>query len=130
SHLLVALFQSDREIAELCNASGFPEHVLLTAANCTPDEPASGVDIAVERAKKLATAAGLEAPTALHLLLSLVRETRSAASQGLVAAGLLPEKLANAARDALQAQQVTKDATLEAARHDHPQASRRRDNPG
>jgi ATP-dependent Clp protease ATP-binding subunit ClpC len=98
AHLLVALFHSHREIAELCSGNGFTEQALLTALNASPEEPQSGVDIAVERARKLASGE----PTALHLLMSLLREARSAASLGLVSAGLSPEKLANAARDALQ----------------------------
>ena len=101
AHLLVALFQSHREIAELCNGSGFTEQSLVAALNAAPEEPASGVDLAVERAKKLATSSGSGEPKALHLLLSLVREVRSSASQGLISTGLSPEKLATAARAAL-----------------------------
>ncbi|HTU57144.1 MAG TPA: AAA family ATPase, partial [Polyangiales bacterium] len=98
---MVALFQSHREIAELCNGNGFTEQSLVAALNAAPEEPASGVDLAVERAKKLATTAGSAQPKALHLLLSLVREARSAASLGLQSTGLSPEKLATAAREAL-----------------------------
>ena len=104
AHVLVALFQSHREIAELCNGIGFTEQSLVAALNAAPEEPASGVDLAVERAKKLASKSGRSPngePKALHLLLSLVREARSSASQGLLSTGLSPEKLATAARDAL-----------------------------
>ena len=58
AHLLVALFQSQREIAELCNGIGFTEQSLVAALNAAPEEPASGVDLAVERAKKLASEGG------------------------------------------------------------------------
>lgn len=102
AHVLVALFQSHREIAELCNGNGFTEQALVAALNAAPEEPASGVDLAVERARKLASSTGSDEPKALHLLLSLVRELRSAASQGLLTNGLSPEKLANAAREALE----------------------------
>lgn len=125
AHLLIALFQCHREIAELCNGNGFSEQSLLTALNAAPEEPASGVEVAVERAQKLAATAGADAPSALHVLLNLVRETRSAASQGLLSAGLSPEKLANAAREAL------KEPPLEPAlQQPDPQRVRTRDQRG
>ncbi|HET8937962.1 MAG TPA: ATP-dependent Clp protease ATP-binding subunit [Polyangiales bacterium] len=124
AHLLIALFQCHREIAELCNGNGFSEQSLLTALNAAPEEPASGVDIAVERAQKLAATSGADAPSALHVLLSLVRELRSAASQGLISAGLSPEKLANAAREALHA---LKEPPVEAALPPDPQKARQKD---
>ena len=63
AHLLFALFQGQREVAELCNGNGFTEQSLLAALNAAPEEPASGVDLAVERAKKLATTAGSDQPS-------------------------------------------------------------------
>lgn len=121
AHLLIALFQCHREIAELCNANGFSEQSLLTALNAAPEEPASGVDLAVERAQKLAAASGAAEASALHVLVSLVRESRSAASQGLQSAGLSHEKLANAAREAL------KEPPVEAALPPDTQQSRQSD---
>jgi ATP-dependent Clp protease ATP-binding subunit ClpC len=101
AHVLVALFQNDRETAEFCNRLGFSEKVLLTAAGAAHEEPASGVDLAIERAQKLAVVAGVEEPTALHLLYCLVREPRSAVSVGLTSAGMQPERLMSAAWEAL-----------------------------
>ncbi|MEY4580598.1 MAG: hypothetical protein RL701_5301, partial [Pseudomonadota bacterium] len=100
AHLLVALFQSDRETAEVCNRLGFSEQSLLGAVSAAHEEPASAVDLALERSQKLAVVAGDE-PTALHLLFSLVREPRSAASLGLLSVGLQPDRLMSAAWDAL-----------------------------
>ena len=102
SHLLVALFQNDRQIAELFNQLGISEQSLLAALQVAHEEPASGVDLAVERAQKLAAGAGADEPSALHLLFSLVRESRSAASLGLTSVGVQPERLVNAAMEAIK----------------------------
>jgi len=99
SHVLVALFQNERTIAELCNQVGISEQSLLAAAQVAHEEPASGVDLAVERAHKLA---GADEPGALHLLFSLVREARSAASLGLQSVGVGTERLVIAAQEALK----------------------------
>ena len=117
AHLLIALFQSDRETAEVCNRLGFSEQALLGASTAVHEEPASGVDLAIERAQKLAVVAGADEPSALHLLFSLVREPRSAASLGLVSVGLAPDRLMAAAWDALTRPQQDVSAKAQAEAH-------------
>jgi ATP-dependent Clp protease ATP-binding subunit ClpC len=101
AHVLVALFQGDRQVAELCQELGFSEQRLFSGLTHGHEEHPNGIDLALERAAKLATVAGADQTLPLHLLFSLVREPRSAASAGLLFAGLAPERLTNAAWDAL-----------------------------
>jgi ATP-dependent Clp protease ATP-binding subunit ClpC len=101
AHVLVALFQEDGQVAALCARLGLSEATLLGALNSGYEEHPNGIDLAVERAQKLAAADGANAPSPLHLLFSLIREPRSAASIGLQRAGLSPELVTGAARGAL-----------------------------
>ena len=128
AHLLIVLYQGDREIAELCNRLGFTEQALLQASSATHDEPAVGVDLAIERAQKLAGSAFADEPSALHLLFSIVREPRSAASVGLVAAGLVPDRLSTALWDVLsRPQEVALEVSSEGAhRHERERWARAR----
>jgi ATP-dependent Clp protease ATP-binding subunit ClpC len=101
AHVLVALFQEDTQVAGLCARLGLSEEALLSCLGQGYDEHASGIDLAVERARKLAQAAGAAHALPLHLLFSLVRDPRSAANVGLVRAGVQPDLLTTAAWDVL-----------------------------
>jgi ATP-dependent Clp protease ATP-binding subunit ClpC len=119
AHVLIALFQSDRQIADLCHQLGFSEQVLFSGLARGHDEHPSGVDLAIERAQKLAAVARVPQPLPLHLLFSVMRDPRSAANAGLMHAGLQPERLTTAAWAALCETDVVQGSLSVAARHGH-----------
>ncbi|HEX4355739.1 MAG TPA: Clp protease N-terminal domain-containing protein, partial [Polyangiales bacterium] len=80
AHVLVALFQEDAIVAGLCARLGVSEATLLSALGHVYDEHPSGIDLALERARKLAAAAGSPSARPLHLLFTLIKESRSAAT--------------------------------------------------
>jgi ATP-dependent Clp protease ATP-binding subunit ClpC len=116
AHVLIALYQGDRQIAELFQQLGLSEELLLSGLRFGHDEPNSAVDLAIERAGKLAALDGCEA-LPLHLLLSVVRDPRSAAHTGLVQSGLQPERLSTLAYDLLGRSRVPGAAISVVARH-------------
>jgi ATP-dependent Clp protease ATP-binding subunit ClpC len=101
AHVLVALFQEDAIVAGLCARLGVSEAVLLAALAHVYDEHPSGIDLALERARKLAAAGGAASALPLHLLFTLIKEPRSAATAGLARAGVPPDALTAAAWDVL-----------------------------
>jgi ATP-dependent Clp protease ATP-binding subunit ClpC len=119
AHVLVALFQSDQQIASLCYQLGFSEQVLFSGLTRGHEEHPSGVDLALERAQKLASVAGAPQPLPLHLLFSVMRDPRSAANAGLMHAGLQPERLTTAAWEALCETDVVHGSLSVASRHGH-----------
>ncbi len=78
AHLLLVLLQSAHETAGLLCRHGVREGDLLSALKVVDDEPGSAFEVTVERAHKIAL--GLGEPTArpIHLLMSLVRDPRTA----------------------------------------------------
>jgi ATP-dependent Clp protease ATP-binding subunit ClpC len=116
AHVLIALYQGDRQIAELFQQLGLSEELLLSGLRFGHEEPKSAVDLALERAGKLAALDGCEA-LPLHLLLSVVREPRSAAHTGLVQSGLQPERLSTLAYDLLGRSRLPGAAIAVVGRH-------------
>jgi len=87
AHLLLAMLQSPGEPAELLTLHGVREGALLSALKVVGEEPGTAMDIALERANKLALALGENAPRAMHLLLTLACEPRTAAHHCLERTG-------------------------------------------
>ena len=127
AHVLVALFQEDAIVAGLCSRSGVSEAILLSALAHVYDEHPSGIDLALERARKLAAAGGVASALPLHLLFTLVKEPRSAASAGLARAGVAPESLTAAAWDVLfRASRETSTPARSNSRHERGARARAR----
>ncbi|HEX7477526.1 MAG TPA: ATP-dependent Clp protease ATP-binding subunit [Polyangiales bacterium] len=97
AHLLVALLQKDDQVCQLVGAMGVSEMALLGALPSARDERHNGIELCVERARKLAATQRAE-PSGLHLLVALAGEARSAAATGLVHLGARPDQLCDEAR--------------------------------
>jgi ATP-dependent Clp protease ATP-binding subunit ClpC len=124
AHVLVALFQEDAQVAGLCARLGLSEEALLSCLGQGYDEHACGIDLAVERARKLAVAGGSGQALPLHLLFSLVRDPRSAANVGLLSVGVQPDLLTTAAWDVLFKRSESTQAQPAYAAAEAPRAER------
>ncbi|MEM9187666.1 MAG: ATP-dependent Clp protease ATP-binding subunit [Myxococcota bacterium] len=97
-HVLLVMLQSGQAEARLLAAGGVREGDLLTAIKTLDDEPQSALEVAFERAHKLA---GKRAPTSAHLLLALVRDSRTVARRCLEELGAKPGTLREALEGSL-----------------------------
>ncbi len=102
AHLLVALFQKDDQVSQLVAELGVSEMKLLGTLSSAHDERHNGIELCLERARKLAAAQHTEL-TGLHVLLAMAGEARSAAATGLALLGAPPELLREQARARLGA---------------------------
>lgn len=93
AHLLLAMLQSDGEVAELLTAHNVGENALLSALKVVGEEPNTALDITFERAAKLALMLGESTPRALHLLFTFTSESRSAAHHCLEKTGASANRL-------------------------------------
>jgi ATP-dependent Clp protease ATP-binding subunit ClpC len=91
AHVLVALYQGDADTREICLGLGIAEHALLLSLDNVYEERTNAIDLAVERARKLAAALGVAELSALHVVLALAREPRCAANITLQQLGLSSE---------------------------------------
>ncbi len=87
-HLLLALLQSAGEAGDVLSQQGVSEGALLSALKVVGEEAGTALDIAFERATKLAGTLGSDAPHPLHLLLTLAIDPRSAAHRCLEQSGV------------------------------------------
>jgi ATP-dependent Clp protease ATP-binding subunit ClpC len=91
AHLILAMFQYDRQAGVVMAQQGARERELLAALEHLDDEPSNAVELAVDRAEKAAAAAGHASPNAAHLLLAIAGESRSAGHRCLQSAGATPQ---------------------------------------
>ncbi|MBN1656207.1 MAG: ATP-dependent Clp protease ATP-binding subunit [Deltaproteobacteria bacterium] len=77
-HLLLTLFQEDCQTGVLLAQQGVREIDLIKSLAEVAEEPASAIELAEERAEKIAEAVGDSPPRAIHLLLAIARDSRSA----------------------------------------------------
>ncbi len=92
AHALLVMLQHDRETSQLLSRAGVGEVALLRAIQDGGEEPTSAMEIASERATRLAKGLG-HAPRPAHLLAAIVREGRSAGYRCLERAGSDPSRL-------------------------------------
>jgi ATP-dependent Clp protease ATP-binding subunit ClpC len=78
AHVLLAMLQDDNQTGLLLAQKGVREMELIRSLEAIEEEPASAVELAMERANKLARALSDPEPRAIHLLLAITREPRSA----------------------------------------------------
>ncbi len=79
AHALLAMLQTDLETGALLGALEMDERTLLSALKVVDQEPATALDVAVERSQKLAHRFGELTVRPVHLLLALTRDQRTAA---------------------------------------------------
>ena len=84
AHLLLVMLQGGGPEGELLSGQGVRETDLLNALRVVDAEPASTLDRTLERSHQIARELGSE-PSALHLLLAITRDSRTA-GQGQVGA--------------------------------------------
>jgi ATP-dependent Clp protease ATP-binding subunit ClpC len=78
AHALLVMLQQDPETSRVLATRGVRESDLISALMISNEEPTSAIEVAAERATRLAEHLGEPAPRALHLLAAIVREPRSA----------------------------------------------------
>src|SRR5262245_44234845 len=86
AHAVLVMLQQDPEASRVLSERGVREIDLISALKIAVEEPASAMEVAVERAARLAESRG-EAPRAIHLLAAIVREPRSAGYRCLAQTG-------------------------------------------
>jgi ATP-dependent Clp protease ATP-binding subunit ClpA len=91
AHVLVALYQGDADVRAICLELGVAESALLRSLESVYEERTNAIDLAIERARKLAAALGVAEVAALHVVLALAREPRCAANISLQQLGVSPE---------------------------------------
>lgn len=106
AHLLLAMFQNDRQTGVLMAKKGAREKNLIDVLEKVEEESASAIELAIERAKKIAAAAGEPAVTALHLFLAIANEPRSTGHRCLERIGATPCELRDEALAIVQANAV------------------------
>lgn len=93
AHALLVMLQQDPETSRLLTERGVREVDLISALKIAGEEPASAVEVAAERAARIAEGLGEPAPRALHLLAAIVREPRSAGYRCIEHAGASAARL-------------------------------------
>jgi hypothetical protein len=101
AHLLVALYRSESSVLSLCAQFGLRD-VLLASELMFVDERPNAIELAIERAKKLAVAMGMPHLFPLHLLHVLAHEPHSAANRVLRRLDVVPDRLSQAALNLLE----------------------------
>ncbi len=87
AHVLLAMLQQEGDAGRVLSRRGLHESDLLGTLRLA-DEPDNALEIAIERAGKLAAAIAQDRPaTGLHFLLALVRDPRTAAYRCIQATG-------------------------------------------
>src|SRR6476659_1521066 len=102
AHALLALYQNT-VAGELLGSHGIAEFDLLKAVTTEVEEHDSVLGVAIERAERTATALSQGRASALHLLLSLIREPRSVAYHCLERLGVSLETMQAAVLSSLEA---------------------------
>ena len=93
AHALLVMLQQDPETSTLLTARGVREGELLSALKVVDPEPASAIEVACERAARLAATAGEPSARAIHLLAAIVREPRTAGHRCLESSGVSTSRL-------------------------------------
>lgn len=93
AHAVLVLLQQEGDAAALLAQRGLREIDLISALKVADEEPASAIEVAAERAARLAQTHGAARPGPLHLLAAIVKEPRSAGYRCLEHAGASPARL-------------------------------------
>ncbi|MCA9530998.1 MAG: AAA family ATPase, partial [Myxococcales bacterium] len=96
AHLLLVLLRSDPLACAVLSGEGVRESELLAAIRTVEEEPESTLERALERAGALATGYGHASAGALHVLLAVARDKRTAAHRVLARVGASPHVLEGA----------------------------------
>ena len=95
AHLLVAMLQLGRDAGCILVEEGIRESELLAALKTIAEERPGAVEMGMERASKSAQVHGEKVPRAIHLLLVLTKDPRSAAYECLERCGVKSLPLSN-----------------------------------
>lgn len=90
AHLLWALADEEGMPSAVLAEHGLPPLGLLEAVAVIDEEPSHAVELAVERAEKIAAAIGDGIPSSTHLLIAITRQPRSAGYRCLERLGAVP----------------------------------------
>jgi ATP-dependent Clp protease ATP-binding subunit ClpC len=102
AYLLLVMLQTGGPMGKLLSQLGVKESDLLSAIREVDSEPTSALERAVERAYRLAKATGAAHVLPAHLLLAIVRDTRSAGHRSLEVIGAGSRRVQEAVQSTLQ----------------------------
>ncbi|MCA9601494.1 MAG: ATP-dependent Clp protease ATP-binding subunit, partial [Myxococcales bacterium] len=104
AHVLLVMLQQDEESATVLTRRGVTEVPLLQVLkDDSLEEPASALDLALERARKIGDAMGDRTIRPIHLLLAVTKDPRSAAHRCLELVGQGVARVREEARQVLGA---------------------------
>ena len=115
AHALLVMLQSHDVAGLLMVRSGVREGALLSALKIVDEEPASALEVALERAQKRALADGGEAAP-LHLLGAIARDPRSAGYRCLDVVGAGANRVAEQAEAAIAPPLATRPPSVSGTR--------------
>jgi len=87
AYLLLVMLQTGGPMGKLLSELGVKESDLLSAIRVVDSEPTSALELAVERAYRLAKTTGARQVLPAHLLMAIARDSRSAAHRSLEVIG-------------------------------------------
>ena len=93
AYALLVMLRSDEETSRVLTQRGVREMDLISALKIANEEPTSAMEVAVERAARIAENVGDGVARPVHLLAAIVREPRTAGYRCLEAAGANPTRL-------------------------------------
>ncbi|MCB9594347.1 MAG: ATP-dependent Clp protease ATP-binding subunit [Sandaracinaceae bacterium] len=93
AHAVLAMLQHDQQTSRILTERGIREMDLISALKISNDEPSSAMEVAAERAVRLAARVGDGDPGPMHLLAAIVREPRTAGYRCLESTGTNPTRL-------------------------------------
>jgi len=86
-HAVLVMLQVDPHASRLLAGQGVREMDLISALKMADEEPISALEVAVERAVRLANKVGDNNPAPIHLLAAIVREPRTVGYRAIERAG-------------------------------------------
>lgn len=103
THVMLSLLQADPDVGPLLIRKGVTALALHeTLLTVVDEEPLSAVEVAVERASKLATSMGEAQPLPMHLLIAIAREPRASGHLCLQRMGGVAQQLVQEAKSFLE----------------------------
>ncbi len=93
AHALLVMLQQDAETSRVLTGRGLREGDFISALKIANEEPTSAIEVAAERASRIAEHLGEPAPRPMHLLAAIVREPRTAGFRCIEHAGASPARV-------------------------------------
>src|SRR4051812_24884310 len=109
-HIVLAMLESREDTGRLLEAQGARAVSLYESLKDVEAEASNMVELALERARRLAAQSGSRKARPLHLLLATLQNARSEGARGLVAVGVPVDALRSMLEDSLGVPEKTPTA--------------------